>query len=197
MGLTSSKDEKEDIMKELKDYSGPFKRDVKFEDFSKETLAKLLMAYCKEILTIDTYWHEQMQKRVSEEASRECLIENWCRIGRHEMKWTMDALNIRGNDVEAYAKANQFVPSFAQGIYDYDWDLKDRNHAVLTVRHCPAFSGLKQDPEKLNWVCQDLEGAAIKAYADAINTDIHVRPLKVGIKGEPDEIACQWELKIE
>ena len=39
-------------MKELKDYSGPFKRDLKYEDFSKEALVKLLQVYCKELLTI-------------------------------------------------------------------------------------------------------------------------------------------------
>lgn len=184
-------------MDELKDYSGPFKRDIKYEDFSRETLAKLLMAYCKEILTIDSYWHEQMQKRAGEEAARECLIQNWCRIGKHEMKWTMDALNIPGNDVEAYVKANQFVPSFAQGIYDYDWDLKNKDHAILTVNHCPAFTSLKDKPEKLNWVCRELEDTAIKAYAVAINPAIQVRQLKTGVTGEPNEIACKWEFITE
>ena len=58
-------------------------------------------------MTIDAYWQEQMRKKVSDEASRQCLLENWCRIGKHEMRWTMEALNIRGNDVEAYVKANR------------------------------------------------------------------------------------------
>ncbi len=184
-------------MEELQDYSGPFVRDIKYENFSKETLARLLQAYCREILVLDSYWQEQVGRRLGEESARECLIENWCRIGQHEMKWTMDALNIQGNDLEAYVKANQFVPSFAQGIYDYDWDMKDGNHAVLTVRHCPAFASLKGNAEKLNWVCQVLEDAAINAYTEAINPAIQVKPLKVGIKGEPDEIACQWEFRIE
>lgn len=184
-------------MEELKDYSGSFKRDIKYEDFSKETLAKLLRAYCREILTIDAYWQEQMRKRAGEDVARECLIENWCRIGKHEMRWTMDALNIGGNDLEAYVKANQFVPSFAPGIYNYDWDLKDENHAILTVQHCPAFAALKSNPQKLDWVCQVLEDAAIKAYTEAINPDIELVPLKVGYTGEPNEIACQWQFKVE
>jgi hypothetical protein len=184
-------------MDELKDYSGPFKPDIKYEDFSKETLAKLLQAYCRELLTIDTYWQEQMRERIGEEAARECLIKNWCRIGKHEMRWTMDALNIQGNDLEAYVKANQFVPSFAPGIYDYDWELKDKKHAILTVRHCPAFASLKQNVEKLDWVCQVLEDAAINAYTEAIDPNIQVNALKVGFKGDPNEIACQWEFKLD
>lgn len=183
-------------METMKDYSGPFKRDVRYEDFSRETLSRLLQAYCREILTLDSYWQEQMRQRVGEDAARECLIQNWCRIGRHEMKWTMQALNIQGNDLEAYVKANQFVPSFAQGIFDFDWDLKDKEHAILTVRHCPAFAALRdRDPEKLEWTCQVLEDAAIKAYTGAIDPGIKVKPLKVGLRGTPEDIACRWEFR--
>lgn len=181
-------------MEELQDYSGPFRRDIHYEDFSKETLARLLQAYCKELLILDTYWQEQMRKREGEEVARKCLIENWCRIGRHEMHLTMDALNIREKNLESFVKANQLVPSFAQGIYDYDWDLKEQNHAILTVKHCPAFAALKiQDPEKLEWTCNVLEEAAITAYTKVVDPGIQVKPLKVGLKGEPQEIACQWE----
>lgn len=185
-------------MHELKDYSGPFVRNIRFEDLSKEALGKLLQAYCKEILTLDAYWQKQMRKRVSEDASRECIIENWSRIGKYEMEWTMEALNIKENDVEAYAKANQFLPSFAQGIFHYDWDVKNKNHAILTVQKCPAFTALKdQDIEKLDWTCQVMEETVIKAYIAAFNPNIQTTALKVGLKGEPDEIACQWEFKIE
>ena len=185
-------------MKELKDYSGPFVKNIKFEDLSKETLARLLRVYCKEILTMDVYWQEQMRKRSGEKAARECLLENWCRIGKHEMKWSMEALNIKNNDVEAYVKANQFLPSFAQGVFDYDWDLKNKDHAVLTVRHCPAFSALKnKDTEKLDWTCRVFEDAGMKAYTEAVNPKIKWRPLKVGLTGEPDEIACKWEFYTE
>ncbi|MFO8102026.1 MAG: DUF6125 family protein [Dehalococcoidia bacterium] len=185
-------------MAEMQDYSGPFKRDIRYEDLSKETLARLLQAYCRELLTLDSFWQEQMSKRAGEEVCRQCLIENWCRIGKSEMKWTIEALNIQGNDLEAYVKANQFVPSFAQGIYDYDWELKDKNHAILTVNRCPAFSALKdRDPEKLEWTCNVLEEEAMKAYIKVVNPNIQVKPLKVGISDEPDEIACQWEFRTQ
>lgn len=181
-------------MEELQDYSGPFKRDIRYEDLSKETLARLLQAYCKELLILDTFWQDQMRKREGEKIARECLLENWCRIGKHEMRLTMDALNIREKNLESFVKANQFVPSFAQGIYDYDWDLKDKNHAILTVKHCPAFAALKnQDTEKLEWTCNVLEEAAITAYTQVVDPGIQVKPLKVGLKGEPQDIACRWE----
>jgi len=185
-------------MKELKDYSGPFIRDIKFEDLSKEVLGKLLQVYSKEFLVMDAYWQKQVSKRVSEDVSRECIIQNWSRIGKYEMEWTMEALNIKENSIEAYAKVNQFLPSFVQGIFDYDWEVKNKNLAILTVSQCPAFTSLKEyDLEKLDWTCQVMEEAVIKAYIADFNPLITSRALKVGLKGEPDEIACQWEFKIE
>ena len=87
-------------MKELKDYSGPFIRNIRFEDLSKEVLGKLLHVYSKEFLVMDAYWQKQVSKRVSEEVSRECIIQNWSRIGKYEMEWTMEALNVKENDIE-------------------------------------------------------------------------------------------------
>jgi len=185
-------------MKELKDYSGPFLKDIKFEDLSKETLARLLRVYCKEMLTLDAYWQQQIRKRAGEQAERECMLENWCRIGKYEMKWTAEALNIKDNNVEAYVKINQFLPSFAQGVFDYDWNLVDKKNAILTVRHCPAFAALKtREPEKLDWTCRVFEDAGMKAYTEALNPNIKWRPLKGGYTGEPDELACTWEFYIE
>jgi hypothetical protein len=185
-------------LKELNDYSGPFIRNIRFEDLSKEVLGKLLQVYSKEFLVMDAYWQKQVSKRVSEDVSRECIIENWSRIGKYEMEWTMEALNIKENDVEAYAKINQFLPSFVQGMFDYDWEVINKNLAILTVKQCPAFTSLKEyDLEKLDWTCQVMEEAVIKAYIADFNPLIKSRALKVGFKGEPDEIACQWEFKIE
>lgn len=185
-------------MAELKDYSGPFIRDIKFEDLSKATLAKLLRAYCKELLTMDAYWQAQMRRRAGEEAERQCTLENWARIGKHEMKWTMEALNITDTDLESYVKVNQFLPSFAQGIFDYDWELVDKKHAILTVKRCVAFTALREtDPDRLNWTCTTFEQAGMDAYTQAFNPAIKTRPLKVGYHGDPDEIACRWEFYIE
>ena len=127
-------------MKELKDYSGPFIRNIRFEDLSKEVLGKLLHVYSKEFLVMDAYWQKQVSKRVSEDVSRECIIQNWSRIGKYEMEWTMEALNVKENDIEAYAKVNQFLPYFVQGIFDYDWEVKNKNLAILTVRQCPVVA---------------------------------------------------------
>ena len=110
----------------------------------------------------------------------------------------MEALNITGNDVAAYAKTIQFLPSFAQGVYKYEWDLKNNDLGVLTVYDCPALTRLEQqNPEKIPDVCQWLELEAMKKYAKVVNPAIQIRALKTPPRQSPDEIACQWEFSVE
>ncbi len=188
----------ENRMQELRDYSGKFVPNVRYEDFSKDVLAKLLKAYCRELLVLDVYWQEQVRNRLGDEVAFECLLANWTRIGKYEMKWAMEAANIRGNDVEAYAKTCQLIGSFAQDLYRYEFDLKNRNHAILTVFECPALAALERDnPERIAQTCQVLEFEGMKAYAAAVNPAIQVKPLKVAPRPGPDEVACQWEFRIE
>ena len=186
-------------MEELKDYSGPFIPNLRYEDLSKEVLVKLLRAYSREINVLPAYWSEEVRKRLGDDVARECLISTWTRIGKHETGWAMEAANIQGNDVEAYCKACQLMGSFAQGYYRYDIELKNRNHAILTVHECPAFSALERanDLGQMNFVCHVLEYEGMKAYVKPVNPAIQVRELRAGPRQSPDEPACKWEFKIE
>jgi len=159
-------------LEELKDYSGEFRPNIRYEDFSKDVLARLLKAYCKELLLLDAYWQQEVENRLGSDAAFD--------------------------DVAAYVKTCQMIASFAQDVFDYDFDLKSNNHAVLTVRHCPALVSLEKNaPEKIVPTCQVLEEEAMKAYTRAVNPAIQVRGLKVPPRKSRDEIACQWEFKID
>lgn len=186
-------------MAELKDYSGPFKADLKYEDLSKDVLVKLLKAYSRQINVLPTYWMAEVQKRNGLEAAKECLLSTWCRIGKYETGWAMEAANIKGNDVEAYCKACQLMGSFAQDYYQHEVDLKNHNHAILTVQYCPAFNAMEKagDLEWLDWVCQVLEHEAMKEYVKPVNPAIQVRRLRAGRRSNPSEPHCRWEFIIE
>jgi hypothetical protein len=67
-------------------------------------LAKLLKVYCQEMLLLDWYWYTKISEKLGEDETFKVSADNWCQIGDHEMRWTMEALNIKGNDVAAYAK---------------------------------------------------------------------------------------------
>jgi hypothetical protein len=185
-------------MGEMKDYSGPYVPSLKYEDLSKDVLVKLLRAYSRECNVLPTYWAEEMRKRLGEEAEKECLLSTWKRIGKYETKWAMEAANIKGNDVETYVKVTQLMGSFAQGYYKYNFDLKGKNHAVLTVYYCPAFNALEKagDLDRLNWVCNVMEEEVMKEYIKVVNPAIRVTCLRAGPRKSQDEVHCQWEFKL-
>ncbi len=185
-------------MKELKDYSGPYIPNLKYENFSKKVLVKLLMAYSRELNVLPAYWASEVRQRFGEDAVKQCLLSTWTRVGKYETGWAMEAANIKGNDVEAYVKTTQLMGTFAQGYYKYEFDLKNKNHAILTVYYCPAFNAMEKagDMAWLNWVCTELEHEAMKAYVIPVNPAIQVKRLRAGPRTSQEEVHCQWEFKI-
>jgi hypothetical protein len=183
-------------MEELKDYAGEFRPDIKYENLSKDLLAKLLDYYSEELILLNWMWYDKIAEKLGEEETFKIMVDIWCQIGEFEMKKPMEILNITGDDVATYVKTIQFIASFAQGLYDYKIELKDKNHAVLTVYECPALTSLEEsNPEKIPDTCQWLEHVASQAYCNVVNPAIRVSPLKTPPRKDRDEIACQWELK--
>jgi hypothetical protein len=189
------------IMEELRDYSGPFKKDLRYEDFSKEVLIELLHAYGEEINLLSLFFATAIAKRFGEKAMREILIEAWQKMAGPELDPPRKAAKIEGNDVEAYCKLNQIAGSFPNGrdFYKYEIDLIDKNHAVLTVHDCYACRMYEKrgllDPWE--WNCKILEKEGMLAYVAHVNPAIKVRELRAGPKSNPDEPACKWEFYIE
>jgi len=186
-------------MDELKDYSGPFIPDLRYGHFSKEVLVELLKGYSMEINTLAFFYGGEIRKRFGTEVAREININVWKKMAHPEMDCPIKAANISGNDVETFCKVNQLVGSFAQDYYRYEFDLKNKNHAILTIHECPAFSMLEKRNEldELDWNCSVLEMEGMKAYRDVLNPAIKITPLRVGRRSSPDEPACKWEFKIE
>ena len=138
-------------MEELKDYSGPFRQNVKYEDFSKDVLVKLLKGYSDGMNVLNMLWMMEVRKRLGDDATKEILLDVWRAMGPVEMGCPMKAANIEGNDVETYCKINQLVPSFAHDVYKYEFDVKNKNHAILTVWECPAY--IRRCRRLVNWTC--------------------------------------------
>ena len=83
-------------MANLKDYSGPFKRDIKPTDFSKEALVRLYQAACKDYLGIDGIWLALMRKTFGDEKAWKFDNEVWEDGTKGEVRRTREALNITG-----------------------------------------------------------------------------------------------------
>jgi len=188
-------------MEELKDYNGPFKKDLKYEDFPREVLVELLHAYGEEINLLSLFFAKAINKRFGEEAMREILIEAWQNMAAPELDPPRKAAKIEGNDVEAFCKMNQIAGSFPNGrdFYKYEYDLIDRNHAILTVHDCYACRMYENRDllDQWDWNCKILEKEGMLAYMAYVNPAMKLRELRAGRKNSPDEPACQWEFYIE
>jgi len=181
------------------DYSGEFRPSLKYADFSKEALLKLMDAWWRIAMQEDVWWHRIVAAKVSPEVAKECNALMWVRIAKQEIRWMREALNVTGDDVASFWKVMQNDIGFPQPMFDLTWDLKSPNHGILTIHRCAGYDFYlqKNGPEFANWLCKDLENAAFDAYTHAFNPDIKVSCLKLPPKKSPDEPACQWEFTLE
>ncbi|MFC2000105.1 DUF6125 family protein [Chloroflexota bacterium] len=185
-------------MDELADYRGDFKPDLKLQDFSKETLVRLFNAAAKLYLGIDGMWHTVVKEQFGREKALEMEKEVWERATVIEISRVMAAANIDGKDVSTVFKVLQCDPG-AQGTWEMDFDLKDSTQGVLTVRRCRSLESFERagDVESQKYVCEVIEKQGMEETVKPINPNMKVRALKLPPRRTDQDIACQWEFKIE
>ena len=187
-------------MKVRTDYSGPLDTNIQYKDFSKATLIKLLMEATRGLIMVDGFWHSKVAEKYGMEQADAWGYEVWGEDWpRHMMPRVMAALNIHGDDVEALLKYIQLDPGLPKGIFDYEVELKDKNHGVWTVNRCPSLLYMEKEGKgREAIVCPGMEYKAIVAYAKFFNPKIEVIPLKVPPRKCRDEVPhCQWEYRLE
>ncbi|MBP1687328.1 MAG: hypothetical protein H6Q33_3471 [Deltaproteobacteria bacterium] len=188
-------------MGDMKEYSGPYRNELGFEDLSKEALIELLHGYGEELNLLSVAYSTAIAKRFGQEAMRDITAEAWCKMAAIEMDTPRKALKIEGNDVETYCKLNQFGGSFPNGrdFYQRAFEMIDRNHAILTVHDCFVCRMYEKRGllEEWDWNCKVLEKQGMLAYTAHVNPKIQVRELRAGRKTSPDEPACRWEFWID
>jgi len=190
---------KEAALQELEEYSSPFRPDVKLEDFSKEALLRLLKATARQYLAIDGIWNSVTREELGEEKARAMEMEVWRRATSSEIRRTMSALNIQGDDVATVLKAIQCAPGTA-GIMDFSCELKDEKQGTLTVKRCSSLEFFERhhDTDGIQFACRTLETeVGYPETAAAVNPRIKAIPLKRPPRQSKDEICCQWLFKIE
>jgi len=186
-------------MPDLTEYSGDYDPSIRYQDFSKDVLADLLNAYCRELLLFDGLWFDEVRERCGEEAAFACEVAAWVKIARYEMKWAADALKIKGDSLVDFVKIMQFGGSYALGLYDYSYDFDGPNHCILTVTRCPIVTRAEKtgDVTRMKQVCEKLEPPAFVAYTQVVNPKIKTRPLKLPPRESQDAPCCVWEFVLE
>ena len=186
-------------MEELQDYSGEFRPDLKLHDLSKDALVRLFQATAKLYVGLDGVWYSHLRELFGQERAMELDWENWRRATHLEVGRCREAMNIWGDDVASFCKFLQIDPGAGGVVWtDCDWDLKNKNHAVLTIRICRSLEYFErhQDTAALENGC-GMEEWGLQGAANIFNPKIKVKALKLPPRKSKDEVACLWEFKME
>lgn len=183
-------------MKNLEDYSGPFRSDIKLEDFSREKLIELVRLYTKLYIAIDGFWFLAVKEKFGEEAALDCDLWAWGKQIPYEMKRIGQALKIEGRDLEAFMKTFQFEPWFVNMKYTFEKD--GENKLTMTVTHCPTLEALEKEGKgREKAICNYIEPALFQKYVQFFNPRGRVAAIKVPPRQNKEGLCCQWEFFLE
>jgi len=180
---------------ELKDYSGPFKPDLRFTDFSREQLAKCYLLACEYLYDTVEAWANYVVENFGLEAMIKAQDEIW----RNRMLKPVEGIirkrmNIQGNDIEAMMKALQMDSMWGPVRFDVMFDMPSKDRGTLTANRCPVvdqFEGLEL-PDILGDFCKACYGA-IEQNAKNYNPDIVTTCLALPPRKSSDDICCKLE----
>ena len=94
-------------MSEMDDYSSPFKPDLKWDDFSKDFLIKLMKVWQYAWLEMAAQWYNAVEKRFGPEAANECHYDSWVNVAKRVNPRYAKIANIELNTVLDSLKAMQ------------------------------------------------------------------------------------------
>ena len=176
----------------LNDYSGEFIPEIGFESFSKDALIGILKTYAKLYSAVDGFWYLSIMERFNDDEALACDMWVWERAVNYELDRLTRLLKIQGNDVISLMKSFQLSPWF--WVFKYQMEIKDNNHALLTITDCPTLRALeKEGTGREQKICKIVEPMIFQKYADYFNSDIEVQYLKIPPRKNKDEICCRWE----
>jgi len=183
-------------MEEMKDYSGPFKPDLKYEDFSKDFLIKLMKVWQYFYLEMASAWYDAVEKRFGFDAANECEAEAWIRVVKRSFPRLVKAANIDLKTVLDSMKVMQLPPDNSVFMYPVEFEIKNENHVIATIKKC---SGLeyweKHRPERIDAMCRGTALVLDPMYA--ANPKVKGKAIKLPPRKSQDEPACVWEWTLE
>lgn len=184
-------------MADLIDYSGEFKPDLKYEDFSKDTLVKLLYEYARTTNVLDGEYTTEIMTRHGQKEANDSQTKVWERHGPRVTRWIQRTLNIKGDDIPTCFKSLQMVPSFSPEHYDIKWDVRSPEYGIFTVTRCKFLEEMEKAGKGFEkFICGKSEPDSFQLLAKGINPKIVVKPLILPPRKSKGDICCQFEFRI-
>jgi hypothetical protein len=179
---------------ELPDYSGPFRPNLRYQDFAKDRLMKLAYVYAGLGLDLDGRWQMGYRGATGDKEGVQAEVELWDRGSKYWQAQTINAVGIRGDDVSAAMKAMQMDPQHL--LFRLEMEMVDEHRGVWTNRHCHAVEYSEATDDlymqmnmcKLDWNAYRNAGSHFNANIEAFP---HELPPRCGT-----DVCCKWELRL-
>jgi len=185
-------------MEEMKDYSGPFKQDLKYEDFSKDFLIKLMRVWSYFYMEMASAWSEAVEKHLDTETATQCEKEAWVRVAKRSMPRLAKKANIELNTVLDSMKLMQLPPDNTVMMYPVELEIINENHVKQTTKTCTGLEYWEKNNrmDRIEAMCH---GTAEKELNElyAANPKVKLTAIKLPPRKSPDEPACVWEWTLE
>ena len=184
-------------MAELQDLSGPFNRDLKFSDFSKEFLNKLVYEWQWAFLQLDAAWFNQVRTRFNNQWAHECSLEMWLRVETIANPRYAKLANISCKSVVDSLKIMQLpLENTIGGLFPVEYDIRNENHAFVTVKKCTVLDWCEKNaPDRIKPMCQVNHPKIMKQ--SVANPAIQVTPVQLPPRQRNEGFACKWEFKLD
>jgi len=188
-------------MAKLQDNCGEYDPNRGLEDFSTDFLANLAREYAKAYLAMDGIWNGAVTQQVGGQQAMDCELVVWQRMANYLLPKIAKLTNIQlpVKDLVEALKVWQITPDqLAPDVYSIKYDIKDSNHVIGTVTHCATLERFEKGAlGMIETLCHRVEVAAVEAQCQVLHPRMKVTPLKLPPRKSPDEIACQWEFRLD
>lgn len=183
----------------LKDYSGAFDPDFRYEDLSREALVSLLREWGLYVHLLSQAVGASAYINYGPEAAEKLSIDEWRGASPIATQRIRTALNIGGDDVPAIFKSLQLDPGFVQQYMDVRFEVVNSKRGYFELDYCGALEDAESAGEEtVVRVCHHIEDATFSPTIQAVNPRAKVRAVhRPPRKNKRQKPVCRWEVWIE
>ena len=182
--------------KELKDYSGPFKSDIRYSDFTKETLVKMFKMAHELFMESEMAWTMTIAAKYGWDDMLKCNQEVWVKTMPDTAREIFTHyLNFKGKGIEGLMKALQMDPTWCPVKFGAVFEMPSEDHGIVTLTKCPMVDlveGIGQ-ADAIGQLCDVMCSQSMNAYIGSFGKNIVKNDIVMPPRKGPDDICCQFE----
>lgn len=192
-------------MKDMDDYSGEFKPDLKLTDFSKEGLIKLVEVGGAIYGGVNRHWYMAVAKRYGEQVADEMHHEVWYADGGCGDLENDTISGLMGfshhGDETSVMRMCQCLPAMAtrmnlvfEQVGEHEWIMKATQCTVPETGEAEGPEVMKYMCEK---ICYHLELFGFRHCAYRWNPNVRWDPIKLPPRTDESEPHCAWRITVQ